>query len=87
MPQQLSDGSVVQLTVRRLVAPSGAAIDKQGVQPDVEAALTVDDLQKGNDPQFAQAVELLQDVLTAPEATSASPSTLPVPSPSPVVRR
>ena len=59
VPQPLSDGSAVQLTIRRLVSPSGAAIDKQGVQPDIEADLTVDDLQRGDDPQFARAVELL----------------------------
>lgn len=59
IPQQLSDGSAVQLTVRRLVSPSGAAIDGQGVQPDVEVDLTVDDLQRGEDPQFLRAVELL----------------------------
>jgi carboxyl-terminal processing protease len=58
-PQPLSDGSAIQITIRRLVAPSGAVIDKQGVQPDVEADLTVDDLQRGEDPQFLRAVELL----------------------------
>jgi carboxyl-terminal processing protease len=58
-PQPLSDGSAIQLTVRRLVAPSGAAIDKHGVQPDIEADLTVDDLQRGDDPQLGRAVEFL----------------------------
>lgn len=58
-PQQLSDGSAIQLTIRRLAAPSGATIDKQGVQPDFEAALTVDDLQRGDDPQLVRALELL----------------------------
>jgi carboxyl-terminal processing protease len=58
-PQPLSDGSAIQITVRRLVAPSGASIDKQGVQPDVEANLTVEDLQRGEDPQLLRAVELL----------------------------
>jgi carboxyl-terminal processing protease len=90
MPQQLSDGSVVQLTIRRLVAPSGTAIDKQGVQPDVEADLTVDDLQQGNDPQFARAVDLLADVLTSGNGATAPPSSLPAapsPSPVPTIRR
>jgi carboxyl-terminal processing protease len=59
LPQPLSDGSAVQVTVRRLVAPSGAEIDKQGVQPDIEADLTLDDLQRGDDPQFMAAVEML----------------------------
>jgi carboxyl-terminal processing protease len=72
VPQPLSDGSAVQLTIRRLVSPSGAAIDKLGVQPDIEADLTVDDLQKGEDPQFMRAVELL--------AGGPLPSASPVPS-------
>lgn len=58
-PQPLSDGSVIQITIRRLVAPSGAIVDKQGVQPDVEAGLTADDLQRGEDPQLLRALELL----------------------------
>ena len=58
-PQPLSDGSAIQITIRRLASPSGATIDKQGVQPDVEATLTVDDLQRGDDPQLLRALELL----------------------------
>jgi carboxyl-terminal processing protease len=58
-PQPLSDGSAIQVTVRRLVAPSGAPIDKQGVQPDFEADLTHEDLQRGEDPQLLRALELL----------------------------
>lgn len=58
-PQPLSDGSAIQITIRRLATPSGATLDKQGVQPDVEAALTADDLQRGEDPQLLRALELL----------------------------
>jgi carboxyl-terminal processing protease len=61
-PQPLSDGSAIQITIRRLAAPSGATIDKQGVQPDVEASLTVEDLQRGDDPQLLRALELLTGV-------------------------
>jgi carboxyl-terminal processing protease len=61
-PQPLSDGSAIQITIRRLASPSGAAIDKQGVQPDFEANLTVDDLQRGDDPQLLRALELLTGV-------------------------
>jgi len=58
-PQPLSDGSAIQITIRRLASPSGATIDKQGVQPDFEANLTVDDLQRGDDPQLLRALEIL----------------------------
>lgn len=55
----LSDGSAVQLTLRRLVTPSGAQLDRVGVQPDVPVDLTTADLERGDDPQLARALELL----------------------------
>lgn len=74
-PQPLSDGSAIQITIRRLVAPSGAVIDKQGVQPDVETDLTLDDLQRGDDPQLLRAVELLAGgPLQGAPVPSASPT-------------
>jgi len=87
VPQQLSDGSAVQLTIRRLLSPSGATIDRQGVQPDVEADLTVADLQQDNDPQFAAAVDVLATAITsAPASTPASPPATPQAAPSTVRR-
>ncbi len=58
-PRPLSDGSVVQITVRRLVAPSGAQIDEVGIEPDSEIDLTIEDLERGEDPQLLRAAELL----------------------------
>jgi carboxyl-terminal processing protease len=75
-PQPLSDGSAIQVTIRRLVAPSGAQINKQGVQPDFEAELTLDDLQRGDDPQLLRAVEILVQAI----------GPLPAPSPAPAAR-
>ena len=70
--------AAIQITIRRLVAPSGAVINKQGVQPDVEADLTRDDLQRGDDPQRLRAVELL-----ANGPLQGAPAPSPGPSPSP----
>lgn len=67
-PRSLSDGSAIQVTIGRLLSPSGAPIDKHGVQPDVEATLTVDDLQRGDDPQLMRAFEVLAGTLPAPPA-------------------
>ena len=58
-PRQLSDGSAVQLTIRRLISPSGAQLDRIGVQPDVPIELTLSDLERGEDPQLSRAVEVL----------------------------
>jgi carboxyl-terminal processing protease len=61
-PQTLSDGSAIQITIGRLMSPSGAVIDKQGVDPDFPVDLTVDDLQRGEDPQLLRALEVLTGV-------------------------
>ena len=58
-PQPLSDGSVIQVTIRRLTSPSGTVISKRGVQPDFPTDLTLDDLQRGDDPQLMRAIELI----------------------------
>jgi carboxyl-terminal processing protease len=57
----LSDGSNLQVTVRRLLSPSGATLDKVGVEPDVQVALTAQDLEGGRDPQRDQALRLLRE--------------------------
>jgi carboxyl-terminal processing protease len=80
-PQPLSDGSAIQVTIRRLVSPSGAVINKQGVQPDVETEMTLDDLQRGDDPQLMKAVELLASVLQS--GPGPNPAASPSPSPTP----
>jgi carboxyl-terminal processing protease len=61
--RQLSDGSTVQLTVRRLLTPSGAQLDRLGVQPDEKVALSAQDLEQGQDPQRDLAVQLLRQRL------------------------
>jgi carboxyl-terminal processing protease len=57
--QQLSDGSAIQLTISRLVSPSGQQLDKVGVEPDVSIDVTIADLERGQDPQLLRALELL----------------------------
>lgn len=59
----LSDGSNLQVTVRRLLSASGRQLDKVGVKPDVTAELSAQDLETGRDPQRDQAVEVLRQRL------------------------
>lgn len=72
-PQPLSDGSAIQVTIRRLMSPSGVVIDKQGVPPDFEAELSLADLQRGDDPQLFRAIELLVSGPNAPVAPPSAP--------------
>lgn len=57
---QLSDGSAVQITERRLLAPSGQRLDRVGVKPDIEVPTSVPDLEAGKDPPLERAIQLIQ---------------------------
>jgi carboxyl-terminal processing protease len=59
----LSDGSTLQVTVRRLVSVGGARLDKVGVEPDRRATLTSQDLEAGRDPQRDEALRALRERL------------------------
>jgi carboxyl-terminal processing protease len=64
-PQQLSDGSTVQVTVRRLLSASGATLDRVGVEPDVVVELSPRDLEQSRDPQRDRAVQILRQRITS----------------------
>jgi carboxyl-terminal processing protease len=55
----LSDGSAVQILTQRLTSPSGTQIDKVGVEPDFPVELTLEHLERGEDPQLLRALEFL----------------------------
>jgi carboxyl-terminal processing protease len=55
----LNDGGLARITIAKWLTPNGRAIDKLGLTPDVEVAMTQADVSAGDDPQLAQAVELI----------------------------
>lgn len=57
--EQLSDGSGLQITIRRWHTPNDHQIDGKGLTPDIKVELTEDDLKAQRDPQLAKAVEYL----------------------------
>lgn len=61
IPHELSDGSAVQITVRRLLTPSGARIDRGGLRPDEEVPLSISDLEAGKDPPLERAVQRIRE--------------------------
>lgn len=54
------DHSVLQLTVFSWRTPSGRAIDKVGLEPDVTLAADPDDLARGKDVQLEKALRMLE---------------------------
>ncbi|MBI2459035.1 MAG: S41 family peptidase [Parcubacteria group bacterium] len=57
--EQIKDGSSVKITVAKWLTPKGYNINEQGIAPDVEVDLTLEDYNKNKDPQMDKAVEIL----------------------------
>ncbi len=49
----------VKITVARWLTPEGHQINEQGIAPDEEVGITIDDITNDRDPQMDKSVELL----------------------------
>lgn len=56
----LSGGAALKITIANWLTPAGDFIDEKGLTPNIEVKLTPADADKGLDPQFDKAVELLK---------------------------
>ena len=57
----LSDGSAVQLSVMQIFSGRGQRLNREGVHPDEEIELRLEDLQSGLDPQLERATTYLRE--------------------------
>lgn len=57
---ELSGGAALKMTIAHWLTPAGDFIDEKGLAPNIEVKLTTEDADKGLDPQFDKAVELLK---------------------------
>jgi len=57
--ERLSDGSALQVTIRRWYTPSDRLIEGQGLTPDLEVDMSEEDILAGRDPQLERAVTYL----------------------------
>lgn len=57
--RSFDDGSSLKMTVAEWLTPNGNTINGQGITPDIEVELTVEDREAEQDPQFDRAVEEL----------------------------
>lgn len=55
----LQDGSSLKITVAKWLTPSGRSINDDGIMPNIELELTLEDYEADRDPQFDKAVEIL----------------------------
>ncbi len=56
----LEDGSSIKITVAKWLTPSGRSINDEGIEPDEEVDLTLEDYNENRDPQLDRALEILQ---------------------------
>ncbi len=58
--RELSDKSVIHITMANWFTPKHNQIEGTGLKPDLAVPLTSDDVAKGQDPQLDRAIEYLQ---------------------------
>ncbi len=58
--QNLKDKSALKITVAKWLTPSGLDINKNGIKPDYDIEITLDDYENDKDPQLEKAIELLK---------------------------
>jgi carboxyl-terminal processing protease len=59
LPHTLSDGSELRVTIAEWLTPAGRQIHQQGIAPDIEVEMTIEDLERERDPQLEQALQFL----------------------------
>jgi carboxyl-terminal processing protease len=59
LPQTLSDGSIMRVTIAHWFTPKDRGIDGTGLDPDVAVEMTQEQRDAGKDPQLDKAIELL----------------------------
>jgi carboxyl-terminal processing protease len=60
----LPGDSSVKITVAKWLTPKGDYIMEKGILPDVEVNLTMEDFNKGKDPQLDKALEIIREEIT-----------------------
>jgi len=59
--EKLKGGSSVKITVAKWLTPYGTSINEEGIIPDVEVELTLEDIEEMRDPQLEKALEILNE--------------------------
>jgi carboxyl-terminal processing protease len=60
LPHNLSDGSLMRVTIARWYTPKDRSIDGTGLEPDIVLELSEEDIEAEEDPQLDRALQLLE---------------------------
>ncbi|PKO22476.1 MAG: hypothetical protein CVU38_09285 [Chloroflexi bacterium HGW-Chloroflexi-1] len=63
LPNTLSDGSQLRVTIAHWFTPQGRGIHGEGLEPDIAVPFTKEDAAAGRDPQLDRAVKYLSEKL------------------------
>lgn len=61
--ERLSDGSSIKVTIARWLTPKGKTISEKGLTPDIDIEKTLEDYEKGRDPQLDKAIEVIKGII------------------------
>lgn len=64
IPETLSDGSIMRVTIARWFTPENRTIDGVGLEPDIAVELTEADFEADLDPQLDRAIAELEALIT-----------------------
>ena len=59
--EKLKGGSSIKITIAKWLTPLGTNINKEGIAPDAEVELTLEDIKEERDPQLEKALEMLRE--------------------------
>lgn len=57
---QLAKNTSLKVTIAKWLTPNGINISLQGIEPDYKVEMTIDDINKGVDPQMKKALEIVR---------------------------
>ena len=59
LPHSLADGSELRVTIAEWLTPAKRQIHGEGIAPDIEVEMTIEDMEQEKDPQLDRAIEYL----------------------------
>jgi len=59
----LGEGSSLKITIAKWLTPKGNVIDKEGITPDIEVEITLEDYENGKDSQLEKALEEIEKLI------------------------
>ena len=60
--EKLRHGYSLRITIAQWLTPRGELISNIGLEPDIKVEMTIEDFEKGRDPQLDKAIEIIREL-------------------------